>query len=68
MLSEYFYNYPYFTSHAISIFQKTLVMTVATLELMSPKQICPPDLDYILQINSEYGLFFCLPEIDNSKI
>ena len=23
---------------------------------------------YILWINSEYGLFFCLPEIDNSKI
>ena len=35
---------------------------------MSPKQICYPNLDYILQMNSEYGLFFCLPEIDNSKI
>jgi hypothetical protein len=23
---------------------------------------------YILWINSKYGLFFCLPEIDNSKI
>ena len=34
---------------------------------MSPKQICYPDLDYILQINFEYGLFFCLPEIYNSK-
>ena len=30
---------------------------------MSPKQICYPNLDYILQINSKYGLFFCLPEI-----
>jgi hypothetical protein len=35
---------------------------------MSPKPICYPDLDYILQINSKYSLFFCLPEIDNSKI
>jgi hypothetical protein len=35
---------------------------------MSPKQICYPDLVYILQITSEYGWFFCLPEIDNSKI
>ena len=34
---------------------------------MSPKQICYPDLDYSLQINSEYSLLFCLPEIDNSK-
>jgi len=36
--------------------------------VMSSKQICYTGLDYILQINSEYGLFFCLPEIDNSKI
>jgi hypothetical protein len=24
-------------------------------------QICYPDLDYILLINYEYSLFFCLP-------
>jgi hypothetical protein len=36
--------------------------------LISPKQISYPDLDYILQINSEHSFFFCLPEIDNSKI
>ena len=36
--------------------------------VMSLKQICYPDLDYILQINSEYGLFFCLPQIINSGI
>jgi len=35
---------------------------------MSRKQICYPNLNYILQINSKYGLFFCLPEIDISKI
>jgi len=35
---------------------------------MSPKQICYPDLYYILWINSGYGLFFCLSQIDNSKI
>jgi len=36
--------------------------------VMSSKQIHYPDLDYILQINSEYGLFFCLPQIINSGI
>jgi hypothetical protein len=30
--------------------------------------MCYPDLDYILWINSEYGLFFCLPQIINSGI
>ena len=31
-------------------------------------QICYPDLDYILLINYEYSLFFCLPWINNSGI
>jgi hypothetical protein len=34
----------------------------------SNSDMCYPDLDYILQINSEYGLFFCLPQIINSRI
>jgi hypothetical protein len=36
--------------------------------VMSPKQICYLDLGYILQINYEYGLLFCLPQIINSRI
>ena len=36
--------------------------------VMSSKQICYTGLDYILQINSEYGLFFCLSEIGNFNI
>ena len=34
----------------------------------NPEQMCYPDLDYILQINSEYSLFFGLPQIINSGI
>jgi hypothetical protein len=34
--------------------------------VMWPEQMCYPDLDYLLWINSEYGLFFCLPEINDS--
>jgi hypothetical protein len=31
-------------------------------------QMCYSDLDYILRINSNYSLFFCLPQTINSRI